>query len=674
MLGDFVETEPERAALVEAALGPAARALVVERRGDLPAAARQVAEVTGDGGGVELICLEATGAAAPAGAGPDRPTGDRIVGCPLDWVRGAEPAAEALLRRLLSRTVVAEDVERAFELAGRPGGPWRVVTRDGCVLETDGRLRVGVASEGGVIWRKSELAELARRVEAARANVEQTQADLDDLLARQKHAEQLRHQLRTAVYEATTKKVEHQGHIERVDGKVAELEREAPLVAEEARQLAEEIDAAGQREAQAREAAARLEDSKTAREGEVARLTAEHHRLVEEVEALAAEATAARVDEAQTRQRCESVEETIRRLESLAEALSGELTAAEQAAESAGRRRGEAEQSARAARQEAAEALRRRQALQTEAEENAETRRGLLERLEQVRAQLDQRQQQQDGCERKLSDLRVRLGEVEVRIEGLITRTQDELELDLAAEYEQYTHDDERDWEAVRAEIEDLRGKISRLGNVNLDAIAEQEELQNRHEHLSGQVEDIRASQRQLEDLIRRINNESRKRFEESFELVRSHFNELFRKLFGGGKADVLLTDPEDVLESGIEIVARPPGKELRSLSLLSGGEKTMTALALMFSFFRARPSPFCLLDEVDAALDETNTERFVHLVREFLDSSQFVIVSHAKRTIALADQIYGVTMQEPGVSRRISVRFEQAAEMADTEEQAAVA
>ena len=159
---------------------------------------------------------------------------------------------------------------------------------------------------------------------------------------------------------------------------------------------------------------------------------------------------------------------------------------------------------------------------------------------------------------------------------------------------------------------------------------------------------------------------ESRRRFEESFQAVRSHFNELFRKLFGGGKADILLTDPENVLESGIEIVDRAPGKELRSMTLMSGGEKTLTALSLMFSFFKSRPSPFCLLDEVDAALDEANTERFVHLVREFLADSQFIIISHAKRTIALADQIYGVTMQAPGVSTRIAVRFEDAAQMAE--------
>jgi chromosome segregation protein len=148
--------------------------------------------------------------------------------------------------------------------------------------------------------------------------------------------------------------------------------------------------------------------------------------------------------------------------------------------------------------------------------------------------------------------------------------------------------------------------------------------------------------------------------FVDTFTAVRDNFQQLFRKLFGGGRADILLTEPEDVLESGIEVVARPPGKELRTLSLLSGGEKTMTALALLFSIFRSKPSPFCLLDEVDAALDEANTERFSLLLKEFNTQSQFLIISHAKRTMSMAGVLYGVTMQEPGVSKRISVRFEE--------------
>jgi chromosome segregation protein len=147
--------------------------------------------------------------------------------------------------------------------------------------------------------------------------------------------------------------------------------------------------------------------------------------------------------------------------------------------------------------------------------------------------------------------------------------------------------------------------------------------------------------------------------FSETLNAVRGYFQELFRKLFGGGQADIVLEDPSDMLESGIEITARPPGKELRSLSLLSGGEKTLTAVALLLAIFRNRPSPFCILDEVDAALDEANTTRLANVLREFLDLSQFIVVTHKKRTMAVADRLWGVTMQESGISRLLPMRFE---------------
>jgi chromosome segregation protein len=152
---------------------------------------------------------------------------------------------------------------------------------------------------------------------------------------------------------------------------------------------------------------------------------------------------------------------------------------------------------------------------------------------------------------------------------------------------------------------------------------------------------------------------------------VRTHFQELFRKLFGGGMADLVLEDETDILESGLEIIARPPGKELRSISLMSGGEKTLTAVALLLAVFRSKPAPFCLLDEVDAALDEANIGRFTSVLREFTDLSQFILVTHSKKTMACADVLYGITMQESGISKQIAIRFE---DWIDPEEEKGVA
>ena len=292
-------------------------------------------------------------------------------------------------------------------------------------------------------------------------------------------------------------------------------------------------------------------------------------------------------------------------------------------------------------------------------QETEQSRGGLAAKLEDIRKQLADRRAAADQAAEQVSALRMEQGEVDVRIETLIARASDEMQLNIVEQYGTYEHDENRDWDAVEADIQTLRGKIERLGNINLDAIVEQEQLEQRKAFLDEQMADVTASRDQLNDLIRRINRESREMFTKTFQTIRRNFQDLFRKLFGGGRADVYLVDEEDVLESDIEIVARPPGKELRSISLLSGGEKAMTAIALLFSIFRTRPSPFCLLDEVDAALDEANNERFNHLVEEFVGSSQFLIITHSKRTMSMADVLYGVTMHEPGVSSRVSVRFE---------------
>jgi len=218
-------------------------------------------------------------------------------------------------------------------------------------------------------------------------------------------------------------------------------------------------------------------------------------------------------------------------------------------------------------------------------------------------------------------------------------------------------------FEEVRAELETrverLRKKLKLLGNVNTDALTGLQELEQRYNSLAAQLNDLQVAKASLEDIIRRINHESQRIFLETFETIRGHFRELFRKLFGGGDADILLENQDDVLECGIEIVARPPGKELRSISLMSGGEKTMTAVGMLFAMFKSKPSPYCILDEVDAALDEANVDRYVSVLKEFVQMTQFVVITHRKRTMTAANVLYGVTMEQAGVSKRISVRFD---------------
>lgn len=228
------------------------------------------------------------------------------------------------------------------------------------------------------------------------------------------------------------------------------------------------------------------------------------------------------------------------------------------------------------------------------------------------------------------------------------------------------------DSEVATARVDELKAEIKKLGNVNLDAIEEENLLAGKNEELAAQVADLDSASKDLRELIEQLNIASRERFKKTFEQVSEHFageGGMFRKLFGGGKAEVKLmplvkdgveTGETDWLESGIEIIAKPPGKEPRSISQLSGGEKSMTAVALLMSIFRSKPACFCVLDEVDAALDDANVDRFCKVVRQFTDLSSFIVITHHKRTMHEGDQLYGVTMQERGVSKRVAVKIDQ--------------
>ncbi len=224
------------------------------------------------------------------------------------------------------------------------------------------------------------------------------------------------------------------------------------------------------------------------------------------------------------------------------------------------------------------------------------------------------------------------------------------------------------DWEETKEGeiVADLRDRLDKLGSVSVDAITEYDELKNRYEFLSKQKEDLENSMEDLRRAIQKINRTSRERFAKAFEMVNERFQEIFPRLFNGGRAKLLLIDEENLLESGVEIFAQPPGKKLQSITLLSGGEKALTAVALIFSIFLIKPSPFCLLDEVDAPLDDANIDRFNEMVQAMTPHSQFILITHNKRTMEQGDVLYGVTMQEPGVSQLVSVRLKQGESLPD--------
>ena len=261
-------------------------------------------------------------------------------------------------------------------------------------------------------------------------------------------------------------------------------------------------------------------------------------------------------------------------------------------------------------------------------------------------------------CERIQEKYQIVLQEVEAECLKVIEDDSGSLNVEVATESE--ADGSEPDWERVGEKVAELQDRIDRMGPVNLVAIEEYKEIEERYAHLTRQHDDLIKAKERLLEIIEQINTETTEMFRATFEKIRANFRELFSEVFEGGKADLVLVDEEDVLNSGIEIVARPPGKKLQSITLLSGGEQTMTAVSLLFSIYQVSPSPFCLLDELDAPLDESNINRFVRVLKRFLDQSQFLIITHNKRTISMADTLYGVTMQEQGVSKIVSVKFQE--------------
>ncbi|OHD21380.1 MAG: hypothetical protein A2064_02600 [Spirochaetes bacterium GWB1_66_5] len=257
-----------------------------------------------------------------------------------------------------------------------------------------------------------------------------------------------------------------------------------------------------------------------------------------------------------------------------------------------------------------------------------------------------------------IEKLQVAQAELKTEIRGLHASFQEAHSRDLA-EHEERMFEIRTPLKELRGELSGVREELKKLGQVNLMAPEEFAEVAQRYQFLAGQLEDLRKANADLVEITKEIRTESAEMFLATYNTIKKNFHMMFRRLFGGGRAELKLLDADNVLESGIEIYAQPPGKKLENINLLSGGEKTLTAIALLFSFFMVRPSPFCVLDEIDAALDEQNVLRFIHVLKEFAAGSQFLIVTHNKKTISSADTFLGITMEESGVSKIVSLRVE---------------
>jgi chromosome segregation protein len=608
----------------------------------------------------------------------------------IDLVR-VEPGDAAIADHLLGTTVIVDSLGDAVALhrAGPVG--YRYVTHAGEVIEADGTFRAGpLTAAMGLLSRHAELEAIAQQIADVDARIEQLTAQVSEGSAAAKALQERENALRNEVYKGNTTKVELTSQIAQADDRLAALNREQPVLERELAGFLEQVGRLKAEEAGLAEKRQGMEADQSARQQQVEELTEGQQVLADELRATGEQLTAERVLLGQVQEKQLASQHNVQRQTAAKGELAQQVERIARSAEAVAGRRDGAERELETAREAEAQLLERQRtlagqidALATQAQEAGSSVQGLTERVDELRAE-------HASVEQALHGVELKTGELKVRLETLVQRTLDELQLDLPHRYASLNEEGgagyqpgDVDWDAVAEEIKVLREKIHRLGNVNLDAIAEQDELEQRQQFLSTQVTDLTQSKRQLEQLIDEINTESGLRFEQTFNAVREHFQGMFRKLFGGGKADVYLEtevdDPRakpevgpdgqlilpqkkkvDVLEAGIEIMAHPPGKKPATISQLSGGEKTMTCIALLMSIFKSKPSPFCILDEVDAALDEANNGRFNLIVQEFLEQSQFIVITHSKRTMTIADQLYGVTMQEQGVSKRVAVKFDQ--------------
>ena len=618
-----------------------------------------------------------------------------------------------LASHLLADTWVVETLADALRLHAATGGQCRFVTLQGELIENDGTLFAGtVRNESALLSRKSELRRLRNELHRLEHEIAQRELSLRSLGQNISTTDERLNTTRAQVSQSSARCRETEKALSEHRRVMKESQRQSDLLTVQQQKLSDEITELLSQIDEAEQQHQSGEDLLQQRQQLIAEMTAQLAERQHELEAIERDRTAASLELTRSEERLLGLQEAVervredleqrqlqqqeadRRLQSAAErqrdlliarlnssaeiaelSVSDEQLATEVHLRASTRNRLRANRNAAtAAETQLRETLRLHESRHHEVELQV---RGIDHQLsttaDRIREEFQlevreavasgrsaiavwlQRQNSESSESESESEsesvLKMSAGAASAPVPILF----DEAAQAIVADTDQYTE--------MRTEIdrrvERLRRQLKKLGNSGSESLDNLIELETRFQRLHMQLTDLESARDTLRDIVRRINVESKRMFVESFEIIRGYFRELFRKLFGGGEADLILEDPEDVLECSIDVVARPPGKELRSISLLSGGEKTLTAVALLLSIFKSRTSPFCILDEVDAALDDANIGRFVNVLREFQQNTQFIMITHRKPTMAVTDVLYGVTMEESGISRRLSLRFE---------------
>ena len=640
------------AVAIEIALGGAMQHIVVESEEDGKAAIQFLKRR--DGGRSTFLPLNAIRPSEFRDQGVRQEPG--FVGLGNELIRFDERYAR-IFSNLLGRTVVAEDMDRAIAMARKYGHRFKIVTLDGQVLNPGGSMTGGsVSRSAGILSRANEL----ERLNQQRTGLEQQLSQAAQAM------EEARREATAAAYELETAQAQQRQHedaILKLEERLARFTDQAEECLRQRDELKAELEQIQARSAQteADTAAARARIEKL--EGAAAALQAEaegkargEQQLRERTSALQQAMTELSLRLAALDAERQSSQAALTELEDLRRDLTGDRAERERMVEEY-QAKNQALEAEIKAKEAELEAIR---------QEN-ELRQADIARLNEEKLALEAQRNQADKQARdKNSELLNLEREVSVLEQKKAASAMEEKQLlDKLWETYELSHEAAR---AQRVELEsvpkaqrrvgELKKSIAGLGNINLDAIEEFQRINERYTYLTDQRDDVRRSKKELEGIIAGITEEMKRIFSQQFEILNQAFQQTFQELFGGGRATLELEDPQDILNCGIEIRVQPPGKALKVLSLLSGGEKAFVAIALYFAILKVRPTPFCVMDEIEAALDDANVVRFAHYMRQMADKTQFVVITHRRGTMEEADVLYGVTMQEQGVSRILTINL----------------
>jgi chromosome segregation protein len=603
-----------------------------------------------------------------------------------------DPAVEKLVKSLLGRTFIAPSLNSATAQLQNGHAGCDFVTLSGDLLNRHGIYTGGYLNGQGngrapssILGRKNQITELQMALAELQEKIAELSRRKGALQGEQTELQASLQQAQTELREQEVEIATRQGEFTALENSRRLLHQKIDTVVYEIQSLAAQEQEGMQKRNALTDRASGLEAREREQQESVASFTAEMENLRIQRDTANTELTESKVTLASEEQLCVSgrqqknnLEQRIRELAQVVEQRRAEctsfITRKEQAESEIQESRGQIDRLQHEREQvnaQSAELLGQKQTQEADVLEREESLREQRRRLTEI--------QQQRGS------IDVELAQKNMSVQNLRERVQQKYHLnldDIRSECITITYADEgaakvhtltpeemaaaggaTDWAAVAQQVDTLQKRIDEMGPVNLVAIEEYEETEQRYQFLTKQTEDLEQAKVQLLEVINRINTQTKEMFKTTFEQIRDNFRAMFTDIFGGGKADLILVDENDVLESGIDIVARPPGKQLQTISLLSGGEQTMTAVALLFSIYQVKPSPFCVLDELDAPLDESNINRFIRVLQRFIDHSQFIIITHSKRTISMADVLYGVTMEEHGVSKIVSVKFHKSQE-----------